>query len=274
MLKILGTFRVVPDLDLLSEEDWTVHEKNLVDTSFVKTIWNCFDESALEFMLRLSENSESLGIPVQLDAMTVGNSICENYLRTLYALGFEKAVRIQAEEELQFQPELIAALITEYWECFGGQDVIVMGQKSADGTNGKVPLLVAEKLGWPCVTQVMGISMEDETHLRVTSKMDDCVCTQTVKIPCVLVVGDVPAAFLRVPTLKDRMTKGKRAIETHSLDEFEVWKQWNTSDSSVCLVHMEAVAEKRDGILIQGDSVQEKVKLLYKAYLRERLEQL
>ena len=47
-----------------------------------------------------------------------------------------------------------------------------MGSVSSDGNNGKTPLLTAEKLGWPCVTQVIQMELVDEGHLRVTSMQD------------------------------------------------------------------------------------------------------
>ena len=272
MLKILGSFKIVPDLDLLSEEDWTVGENDLVDTSFVKTIWNCFDESALEMMLRLSDLSESFGIDLQLDAMTIGNQICDNYLRTLYALGFERASRIECEEQMQFWPELTAGLIAAYWSRYGGQNVIIMGQQSVDGENGKTPLLVAERLGWDCVTQVMGIGLIDEEHLKVTNLVDGCVCTRTVKLPCVLSVGEVPGTYLRVPTLKDRMKKGKRSINLYTADELQVSTAEDANSCRASLRRLEPVIQRRDGLIIEGDSPEEKVKILYQSYLKGRLE--
>ena len=54
-MKILGCFKVVPDLDLVADEDWRTGGGLAVDTSYVKPVWNCFDEGALEMMLRLSD---------------------------------------------------------------------------------------------------------------------------------------------------------------------------------------------------------------------------
>ncbi len=261
-------------MELLSEEDWTVNENNLVDTGFVKTVWNCFDESALEMMLKLSDLSEGFGVDIQLEAMTVGNRICDKYLKTLYALGFRNAVRIETEEELLFQPELTAGLIAEYWSRYGSQDVIVMGQKSADGCNGKIPLLVAEKLGWACVTQVMEIIPVDETHLKVVSRTDDGQITRIVPIPCVLVVGDAAKGYLRVPTLKERMSRGKRPVELYDMEEFQSWKNREALCQTASLVKLSSVNHTREGKVIRGESLQEEVEILYQSYLRERLVQL
>lgn len=51
-MKILGCFKVVPDLDLIVDEDWAVEGQLQIDAGYVKLVWNCFDEGALEMMLR------------------------------------------------------------------------------------------------------------------------------------------------------------------------------------------------------------------------------
>ena len=51
-MKILGCFKVVPDYDLVAEEDWKPDEQLHIDTGYVKLLWNCYDEGALEMMLK------------------------------------------------------------------------------------------------------------------------------------------------------------------------------------------------------------------------------
>ncbi|MFR1053026.1 MAG: hypothetical protein ACLSFB_00470 [[Clostridium] scindens] len=50
-MKILGCFKIVPDLDFIAQEDWMADGQFQVDTSYAKLLWNCFDEGALEMML-------------------------------------------------------------------------------------------------------------------------------------------------------------------------------------------------------------------------------
>lgn len=270
MIKLLGCFKIVPDLELLAEEDWTADDSNRVDTSFVKTAWNCFDEGALEMMLKLSDQAESFGIDFQLDAVTVDGPRSENYLKTLYALGFEKAVRIECEEDLQFWPELTAGLITEYVSQTGGQDVVIMGRQSADGDNGKTPLLAAEQLGWPCITQVIGLDPVDDRHIKVVSMAEGGICTQVVACPAVLSVGDAPCSYLRVPTLKDRMKKGKRPIEVVTMEELGVKADFDDLIPATLLKELEPVHQTRAGVIIDGQTTQEKVHNLYHSYLKGR----
>ena len=269
-MKILGCFKIVPDLELVADEDWTSNEKLEIDTSYVKIQWNCFDESALEMMLKLSDLSEGFDVVYELNALTIGKRQHEPFIKTLYALGYNHAARVEMEENISFCPEQIAQMIGNYVKKKHGQDVLVMGSQSSDGNNMKTPLLTAEMLGWPCITQVTGIEPVDEQHLKVRSQAENGTMIQVVKTPCVLAVGNAPSTYLRVPTLKAKMKLGKKPIEKllpEQLIDGEIIE-------SVELLSLDKVENKRDTVVIEGDTAQEKADKLYHSYLKGRLEKL
>ena len=154
-MRLLTCFKVVPDLEMLMEEDWQIND-NQVDVSFVKTELNCFDESALELALRLSDASENWDNKVHLTGLSIGESQIDSYLRKLLALRFDQAVRIDTDEDLRFAPRRIAALIASYVNQ-DPQDVLLLGRQSSVGDNAQTPLLLAEMLDWPCITQVINV---------------------------------------------------------------------------------------------------------------------
>ncbi|RGU95640.1 electron transfer flavoprotein subunit beta/FixA family protein [Clostridium sp. AF15-17LB] len=271
-MKILGCFKIVPDLDLIAEEDWIADGQLQVDTSYAKLSWNCFDEGALEMMLKLSDLSEGFDVVYELNALTVGRQRHESFLKTLYALKFEHAVRVEAEEDqdIRFCPEIIAELVAGYITGTSPQDVVVMGMQSSEGCNMKTPLLLAEALGWPCITEVTALEPVDEGHLKVTSEEDGRTAVQVVGVPCVLAVGNAPSSYLRVPTLKDKMKLGKKPIE-HIVPD---WEQLLEMEQSVELTKLSAVEERRDAVLIEGGTPEEKARELYESYLKGRLEKI
>ena len=269
-MKILGCFKVVPDLDQVAQEDWNADDSLRVDTGYVKIQWNCFDESALEMMLKLSDLSEGFGVVYELNALTVGKRQHEPYLKTLYALGYQHAVRVEAEDNISFCPEYIAELISSYIRNNAAQDVVVMGTQSSDGNNMKTPLLTAEMLGWPCITQVTALEPAGREHLKVTSQADGGTLVQTVEVPCVLAVGNAPCAYLRVPTLKDKMRLGKQPIQ--NLRPEELTGHPGPGESKVELTELKPVDKSRDTIVIEGSTPQEKAEKLYQMYLKGRLE--
>ena len=269
-MKILGCFKIVPDLDLIAEEDWKADDQLRVDTGYVKLLWNCFDESALEMMLKLSDLSEGFGVVYELNALTIGKKKHESFLKTLYALGFASGTRVEAEEEINFCPEMIAEGVANYVKNIAGQDVIVMGTQSSDGSNMKTPYLLAEKLGWPCISQVIGAEPVDEEHLKVTNEVPGGHLVQVIKTPCVLAVGNAPCAYLRIPTLKDKMKLGKKPIELFTMEQLGM----HEDASHVRLDSLKKVDNKRNTVVIEGDTPQEKAQKLYDLYLKGRLEKL
>ncbi|MAT44939.1 MAG: hypothetical protein CL609_21615 [Anaerolineaceae bacterium] len=271
-MKVLTCFKVVPDLTLLTDEDWQV-VNNQVDVGFVKNDWNPFDESALEMTLKLSELSESLSGSMELTAVSVGNKKIDSFLKTLLALKFQHAVRIEAEQDLRFNPHQIAAWLAGYVKK-SHQDVVVMGVQSGVGDNAQTPLLLAEKLGWPSITQVIGIKPEKNGCLRVTSQMDDGVLEQVIKPPVVLSVGNAPNSFLRVPTLKDKLNYGKKSVEVIIPTDIIVDNTTEAEIHAPKLIKLSAIENQRDSVKIQDGTPSDKATILFNRYLKQRLKKL
>ena len=275
-MKILGCFKVVPDLDLIAEEDWIADEKLQVDISYAKLLWNCFDEGALEMMLKLSDLSEGFDVVYELNALTAGQAKHESFLKILYALKFNHCVRVAVKEDIRFRPEKTAGIVAAYIKEKSPQDVVVMGTQSSDGSNMKTPLILAEILHWPCITQVSAIEPADEQHLKVTSREDGKTAVQVVKVPCVLAAGNAPSSYLRVPTLKDKMKLGKKPIEQIDMEELIPWSGDGSSekDGDARLTALRPVDNTRNTVFITGATPEEKAGKLYDEYLKERFGKL
>ncbi|RLB96432.1 MAG: electron transfer flavoprotein subunit beta/FixA family protein, partial [Deltaproteobacteria bacterium] len=163
-MKILVCFKAAPNVEMLLEEDWVINNELQVDTSFVRNDLGSYEESALEMALKLSDASDDLGIPLELNALTVDGSGATPILKTLSALRFATVVRIQPRNNLLFQPTAVASIISQYIRQHALQDVVLLGRQSDIGENAKTPLLAAEMLGWPCITRATRIEPADKKH--------------------------------------------------------------------------------------------------------------
>jgi electron transfer flavoprotein beta subunit len=261
-MNILVCFTTVPEVEMLADEDWVIDKNLQIDTSFLKPTLNSYDESALEIALTLSDASERVKVPIELTALTIAGSGATTLLKTLNALRFKRVVRIDSQDDLRFRPMAIASILTQYVFKLAPQDVLLLGRQTHIGENARTHLLVAEMLGWPCITQAIRIELVDMNHLMVTSQMDDGLLRQQIQTPCVLSIGDAPNTYMRVPTLKDRLHSGKRPIETIAMRDFQL------SDETEALIDLEVIRHKRAGILIEGKSPAEKARKLYEGYLK------
>jgi len=267
-MNILVCFIAAPELEKLIDEDWVIDKNLQIDTRFLKPTLNSYDESALEIALKLSDASEGLKVSVDLTALTIAGTPATAILKSLNALRFKQVVRIDSPDDFRFRPTAIASLLSQYVFKHGPQDVLFLGRQSSIGENAKTPLIVAEMLGWPCITQVAGVELVDENHLLVTSQVDDGQIRQQIQTPCVLSIGDAPNTFMRVPTLKDRMLYGKRPIEILSTTDFQL------TDETEALIDMKVISHERQGVFIEGETPKQKARELYDVYLKERLEKI
>lgn len=248
-MKISVCFQLVPDLDKMGEHDWVSTTDFEVDTTFISKNIDHYDESGLEMALRMREQAES-----SLQAITIGKN--HSFLKQLYALKYDQVVRVESDMDLHFQSEMVAGLLASAISKEEAPDVVLIGSQSAVGSNGKTPYLLAEMLEYPCISQVHSVSVEGDV-LRVESLCDDGMCTQVVQMPCVLIVGNAPSCYLRVPTLMDKMkTKNKEVVVYQQADL--------TCDISeklevVSLTHRQS---NRTTEMISGDTMAEKVAIL------------
>ncbi len=212
-MKLLVCFKVIPDLDQMAAEDYTADERMQVDTSFVRIMWNCFDESGLEFGLRLSDEAEGLNLHLEKTALTVAGEQAELYLKTLNALKYDRTVLIDNEgRDIRFMPEGIAQEIAAYAKE-NPQDYIIMGLQAAPGNNGLTPYYTAAALGIPLISNVVDLHLLKDGRLRAVTEAGGSLYEQTARPPAVLVIGNAVINKLRVPTLKDRMQYGKKNVD-------------------------------------------------------------
>lgn len=227
MMKLLVCFKVIPDLDQMMPEDYTADTEAQVDTSFVRTMWNCFDESGLEFGLRLSDEAEGLNLHLEKTAFTVASEQAELYLKTLNALKYDKTVRVDDRgQDIRFIPDKIAQEIASYAEEHS-VDYIFMGQQAAPGNNGLTPYFTAAALGCNMISNVVDIHLNPDGSLWAVTEESGNLYGQNVERPAVFSIGNAVISKLRVPTLKDRMKYGKREVivkEAKTLAELESFR--------------------------------------------------
>ncbi len=266
-MNVLVCFKAVPELETMAESDWRPDENFHVETRFTRTVWNPQDESALELALKFRDQAGPPGRSAPgLTALTIGGPRAEPLLKTLLALKFDRAVLLEAPDAPLFHPEWTAAVIADFARAEGCA-LVVMGGRSADGDNAAVPLLAAERLGRPALTQVTDFHWRNDGLLQVESLADDGRRSQTVRPPLVLAVGNAPTAHLRVPTLRDKMGPGQRPVEKFTV----AGPAEEDPAPPLVLAALTRRTPCRAAVIVEGDSPEAKARLLYQNHLRGRL---
>jgi len=276
-MRILVSFKVTPDFEALREADWVAAAGDAacgVQTRYVRRVLNCFDESALELALRLSDALAERGAATGLDALSIGGREAEPYLKTLLALGYERAARVDPEADLDFAPAVVAALVAGYVRRVDHSDLVMLGCRSGPGDSGTVPFLIAEALGWPCLTQVIEVAPLANDRVRVACRVADGLLRVTLRPPCVLTVGNAVVSRLRVPTLPDRLARRDTRIDVLSGADVGVDIAAEIRRKTCVLTGLEAVDRARPGIIVGGATPREKAQLLFDSHLKSMVEKL
>ncbi|MCX6362966.1 MAG: electron transfer flavoprotein subunit beta/FixA family protein, partial [Actinobacteria bacterium] len=281
-LRILVSFKVTPDFEALREADWLAGASHGaahgsahgVETRYVRRVLNCFDESALEMALRLSDARAERGAATGLGALSVGGRETEPYLKTLLALGYERAARVEPEAALDFAPAVVASLIASYVQRVDRSDLVMLGCRAGPGDSGTVPFLVAEALGWPCLTQVLEVEPLPDDRVRVACLVDDGLLRATIRLPCVLAVGNALVSQLRVPTLTDRLARKHARVDVLSGADLGVDIGGELRRETCVLTGLEAIDRARRGVIVGGATPREQAQALFDSHLRRVIAKL
>lgn len=268
-MNVLVCFKVGPKVDMMSEEDWETNSSLQVNTEFVKSEINTYDESALELTLKLKDQAAKENIDIDLNALTIANKNVDRILKNLYALKYDKTTYIHCERDIRFNPNFISNIIKNYLKYIRNYELIIFGKETNEGNNQKTHFLLAEKLGIPIIHSVVDIQLgESKELLTVKSKIDDLIVQQTICLPVILVVGDVPNSYIRIPTLKDKMKYSKKEIKKYSLIDLKM-DQKIKEDCE--LINLEQEQKQKDCLFISSDSPSQNAEIVYQDYLKERI---
>ena len=107
-----------------------------VDTDGVKMSINPFDEIALEEALRLKE----AGICEEVVVASVGVADAQQQLRTGLAMGADRAILVETDEELQ--PLGVAKVLRKLIDKEGA-GLVILGKQTIDGDNNQTGQMLA-----------------------------------------------------------------------------------------------------------------------------------
>ncbi len=205
-MKILLCVKESPCVDAVFAGPWeTEANPPRLVTKYVKRELGAYDEGAAELCLRLKDKTDTHF----LTAITADGPLSERMLKNLLAVGFDEAVRIDpGNTDLRFNPNATAMLLTTFAQLHGPFDLIVSGAQGTEGGSSKVPPLLAEALNLPFVPNLNALALTEDGSITFTC---DGV-TGSLPLPAVVSVGNMEAAYLRVPTLKAKMASAKQAI--------------------------------------------------------------
>ncbi|HEY2421435.1 MAG TPA: electron transfer flavoprotein subunit beta/FixA family protein [Neobacillus sp.] len=220
-------------------------------------IINPYDEFAIEEAIQVRD-ANSGGVTI----ISVGNEDTEKQLRTALAMGADKAVLINVEDDIENSDQYTTAKILAEYLKDKDADLIIGGNVAIDGGSGQVGPRVAELLNIPYVTTITKLEI-DGSAVTVTRDVEGDSEVIETSLP-LLVTAQQGLNEPRYPSLPGIMKAKKKPLDELELDDLDL--EEDDVEAKTKTIEIYLPPQKEAGKVLAGDlndQVKELVQLLH-----------
>ncbi|MBS4173755.1 electron transfer flavoprotein subunit beta/FixA family protein [Bacillus sp. FJAT-49736] len=221
-------------------------------------IINPYDEYAVEEAIQVRDEHGG-----EVTVVSVGNEETEKQLRTALAMGADKAVLINTEDDLDYGDQFTTAKILAEFLKDKDADLIIGGNVAIDSGTGQVGPRVADLLNIPYVTTITKLTIEGDKVTVVRDVEGDSEVIET-SLP-LLVTAQQGLNEPRYPSLPGIMKAKKKPLDELELDDLDLEEEDVEAKTKTIEVYLPP--KKEAGKILEGEleaQVKELVDLLHK----------
>jgi len=238
-----------------TEEKIVISDGEIEDDS-AELIINPYDEYAVEEAI--NQRDEHGG---EVTVVTIGDEDSEKQLRTALAMGADKAVLIDTEDDLEDGDQYTTAKILEAFFEDKEPDLILAGNVAIDEASGQVGPRVATRLGITYVTTITNLEIDGDT-VKIDKDVEGDVEKIETTLP-LLVTCQQGLNEPRYPSLPGIMKAKKKPLEELEIDDLDLDE--DELEPKTKTIEVFLPPEKEAGRVLEGeieDQVKELVSLL------------
>ncbi|MGP4071345.1 electron transfer flavoprotein subunit beta/FixA family protein [Piscibacillus sp. B03] len=228
----------------------------VIEEEGAEFIINPYDEYAIEEAIKIRDDHGG-----EVTVVTVGDEESEKQLRTALAMGADKAVLINTEEDLEEGDQYTTARILEAYFEDKEVDIILAGNVAIDEASGQVGPRLADRLDIPYVTTITELNIDGDTVSIVRDVEGDEEKIET-SLP-LLVTCQQGLNEPRYPSLPGIMKAKKKPLEELEIDDLDLDE--DDVEAKTETVEVFLPPEKEAGKVLEGETdeqVKELVSLL------------
>ena len=211
-----------------------------VELANVKMSMNPFDEIAVEEAVRLKEKGQA----TEIVAVSCGVAACQETLRTAMAIGADRAILVESNDELQ--PLAVAKLLRALLDK-EQPGLVILGKQAIDDDCNQTGQMLAALAGLPQATFASKLELVDG-QAQVTREVDGGLEILKLRLPAV-VTTDLRLNEPRYVKLPDIMKAKKKPLETMMLSSLGV-----EPHQSFKLLRFEPPAQRTKGVRVNNVS--------------------
>lgn len=221
-------------------------------------IINPYDEYAIEEAIQVRDEHGG-----EVTVVSIGGEEAEKQLRTALAMGADKAVLINVEDDLEYGDQYTTAKILGEYLKDKEADLVLAGNVAIDGGSGQVGPRVADILDIPYITTITKLDIDGST-VTVTRDVEGDSEVIEVQLP-LLVTAQQGLNEPRYPSLPGIMKAKKKPLEELELDDLDLDEDDVEAKTKTIEIYLPPA--KQAGKVLEGeaaDQVKELVSLLHK----------
>ena len=210
-MKIVVLVKYVPD----ATGERTFSADGTVDREASDGLLSELDEYAVEQALRIADSADD----TEVVALTLGPDDAAAAIKRALQMGASAGIHVCDDavhgSDALATSEILAAAVNK-----AAPDLVLCGMASTDGSMGVLPVMIAERLGWPAATLGATLAVSDG---RATIRRDTDLASLTVEValPAVVSVTD-QSGEARYPSMKGILSAKKKPVDTWSLADLGV----------------------------------------------------
>ncbi len=175
-----------------------------VDLTNIKMAMNPFCEIAVEEAVRLKEK----GVASEIIVVSIGPKVAQEQIRTALALGADRGILIETDEEVQ---SLQAAKLFKAVVDKEQPQLVILGKQAIDSDNNQTGQMLAALAGMGQGTFASEVVVEGD-KVNVTREVDGGLMTVALNLPAV-VTTDLRLNEPRYASLPNIMKAKKKPLE-------------------------------------------------------------
>ncbi len=184
-----------------------------VDLANTKMSINPFCEIAVEEAVRLKEQGKAEEVVV----VSIGDKNCQEQLRTALALGADRGIHIETDENLDSLQ--VAKLLAKVVEEEAPQ-MTILGKQAIDSDNNQTGQMLSALTGMPQGTFASEVKLDDGS-VQVTREVDGGLQTVELQLPAI-VTTDLRLNEPRYASLPNIMKAKRKPIAAKPASDFGI----------------------------------------------------
>lgn len=224
-----------------------------IDDEGAEFIINPYDEYAVEEAIK--QRDEHGG---EVTVVTIGDDDSEKQLRTALAMGADKAVLINTEDDLEEGDQFTTVKILEAFFEDKDVDLILAGNVAIDEASGQVGPRLATRLDIAFVSTIVGLEIDGDTvyiEKDVEGDVEKIETSLPLLVTCQQGLNDP-----RYPSLPGIMQAKRKPLEELEIDDLDLDE--DDVEGKTETIEVFLPKEKEAGKMIEGEPKEQVEELL------------